>query len=122
MRLREVEEKAFEDPETRIVVNMSWGTSTYHSTLEKACQRLAALGVILVAAVGNDGLPTRNYPAAFECVIGVGSVDAAGDRFSFVFRDHTKTDFTNYGNCVEVVAVVPESIPDDLRSLFLRPL
>ncbi|WP_367434191.1 S8 family serine peptidase [Streptomyces celluloflavus] len=60
------------------VINMSYtetppGADTcpsIHYALEK--------GVVVVAGVGNDGLPKKNYPAACPGVIGVGSVDEYG--------------------------------------------
>jgi subtilisin family serine protease len=47
--------------------------------LEDAVKRAAARGVIIVAAVGNDGpaAPPR-YPAAYDGVLGVTAVDSAG--------------------------------------------
>jgi thermitase len=47
-----------------------------------------------VAAAGNDGSATPNYPAAYSSVIAVGSVDKS---------DH-KSSFSNYGRWVDVAA------------------
>lgn len=72
------------------VLNMSFGTSKTSSALEEAIAHAAAEGVILVAAAGNaPGGSTGNdpvqYPAGFETVIGVGSVDRgkAISKFSY---------------------------------------
>lgn len=51
----------------------------YNKLLDLAVERAAARGLILVAAVGNDGATAGPmYPAAFEGVIAVTAVDAKG--------------------------------------------
>lgn len=62
------------------VLNMSFGTSQRSSALEEAIAHAAAEGVILVSAAGNassgsTGDDPVQYPAGFETVISVGSVD-----------------------------------------------
>ena len=44
--------------------------------------------VVFLAAAGNDNTSDRMYPAAYDNVIGVGSVDANG----------TKSSFSNYND------------------------
>ncbi len=51
-------------------------------------------GAIIVAAVGNDKDTTINYPAAFDNVIGIGSVNINDER----------SEFSNYNRSVHVVA------------------
>lgn len=46
--------------------------------LERATARLDDLGVLLVAAAGNEGTEQARYPAAYPSVVGVGSLDAEG--------------------------------------------
>jgi hypothetical protein len=60
------------------VVNISMAGPP-NAILEEAVRRAVARGVIIVAAVGNDGpaAPPR-YPAAYPDVIGVTAVDAGG--------------------------------------------
>jgi len=43
--------------------------------LERAMARLDALGVLVVAAAGNEGTDEPRYPAAYASVIGVGAAD-----------------------------------------------
>ena len=43
--------------------------------LQRAAERLAELGVILVAAAGNEGTDRPRYPAAYPEVLGVGAID-----------------------------------------------
>jgi subtilisin family serine protease len=45
-------------------------------SLTEAIEYAVSKKVIVVAAVGNDGIGRFNYPAAYDGVIGVGSVDA----------------------------------------------
>lgn len=71
------------------VINMSFGSQQMTITLQNAVNYALEKGVILVAAVGNDGLVTRYYPAACEGVIGVGSIDRAGTVSSSSQRNDT---------------------------------
>lgn len=64
------------------VINMSFGGTGLKEedllTLKDILEKAAAQGIILVAAVGNLGNSMLYYPAAFDCVIGVGMVNSAG--------------------------------------------
>lgn len=64
------------------VINMSIGGTNLSSLsiAEPILQQADQAGIILVAAAGNGkgGLELYNYPAAFDCVIGVGNVDQTG--------------------------------------------
>jgi subtilisin family serine protease len=46
--------------------------------LERAVNRMRELGVVLVAAAGNDGRTAARYPAAYPSVLGVGAVEPDG--------------------------------------------
>jgi subtilisin family serine protease len=71
------------------VLNLSFGTPD--GMLDPAAPKphadvvryALARGAILVAASGNSGREERYWPAAFDGVIAVGSVDAAGRRSAF---------------------------------------
>jgi subtilisin family serine protease len=52
-----------------------------NALLERAMNRLEVLGVLVVAAAGNEGTAEPRYPAAYPSVIGVGAVDRHGVRF-----------------------------------------
>jgi uncharacterized repeat protein (TIGR02543 family) len=65
------------------VINMSLGSEINSAAFEAACQYAVSKNVILVAAAGNDGDNTPSYPAQYESVIGVGSVNADGVRSAF---------------------------------------
>ena len=63
------------------VLNLSLGTQTDSVALREAVDYAASRGVTVVAAAGNQGGQTLMYPAAYETVLGVGSVDPAGDWY-----------------------------------------
>ena len=70
------------------VINMSFGGEDNNKSLEAACKYAQSKGCILIAAAGNEGEKGDKafdpmYPAAYSCVIGVGSVDANGKVSSF---------------------------------------
>lgn len=65
------------------VINMSLGSAGYNSSLQEACDAAAAKGILVVAAAGNDGTRVNNYPAAFDSVVGVGSLDSDGSTSYF---------------------------------------
>lgn len=50
--------------------------------LERAVARAERLGAVVVAAAGNEGSETPRYPAAYPSVVGVGAVDADGERYA----------------------------------------
>lgn len=65
------------------VINMSLGVGSYSKTFESAVNYAVENGVIIVAAVGNTGTEALYYPAAFDGVVGVASVDSEGERSAF---------------------------------------
>ncbi len=76
------------------VINLSLGSPYDTSTLQYAVSYAWSRGSVLVAAAGNDGLPTPNYPANYPNVLAV----AATDAYDF------KTPFSNFGTWVDVAA------------------
>ena len=71
------------------VINLSLGTQYQSNTLRTAIEAAEAAGIVLVAAVGNDGSSTLQYPAAYSAVIGVGSVDSGLTVSSFSQRNRS---------------------------------
>ena len=74
------------------VVNASWGGPAYSRTLYEAVKHAGDLGVLFVAAAGNDGVDADrypDYPAAFDLpnVVSVAASDSQ-DKLA---------DFSNYG-------------------------
>ena len=65
------------------VINMSLGMEENMTTMKTAVEYAAQKGAIIVSAVGNSGNAILNYPAAYDCVVGVGSVNQNGTVASF---------------------------------------
>lgn len=76
------------------VICLSLGAEEDSRTLKDSVDYAAGKGVIVVAAVGNDGKTAYYYPAAYDSVIGVGSY-GAGD---------TASDFSESNDSVLVSA------------------
>jgi len=76
------------------VINLSLGSPYSTSTLQSAVQYAWERGAVIVAAAGNDGTSTPNYPADYPNVIAVASTNE---------RDG-KSGFANFGRWVEVAA------------------
>ncbi len=62
------------------VINMSLGGEYNETSLQRACDYAVEQGVLVVASAGNDGVSTPNYPAAYDSVVGVASVDSSQER------------------------------------------
>jgi thermitase len=76
------------------IINLSLGGSGGSAVLKNAVEYAHEQGSVIVAAVGNEGGNGVSYPAKFENVIGVTSVDANGRQSSFA----------NYGEGVDIAA------------------
>lgn len=76
------------------VINMSLGSSSSSAILADAVQYAIEKGVTVVAAAGNESTDEKQYPASYEGVISVGSVN----------NDSKLSDFSSYGVSVDVVA------------------
>lgn len=76
------------------VINMSLGGEYNEASLEAACEYAVSQGVLVVASAGNDGVSTPNYPAAYDCVVGVASVNSSQAR----------STWSQYGKSVFVTA------------------
>jgi len=62
------------------VINLSLGGDTPSGDLEAAVTAARDAGVVVVAAMMNDGDDTPYYPAAYEAAIAVGATDDRGRR------------------------------------------
>lgn len=71
------------------IINMSWGIRSRSTALEQAITAASNAGCILVAAAGNDGSSTVQYPAGYSNVISVGATDQTGDLATYSQRNST---------------------------------
>lgn len=69
------------------VINISLGMDEDVDALRLAVGHAVENGAIVVAPVGNDGTSALNYPAAYDGVVGVGSVDAENRVSAFSQRN-----------------------------------
>lgn len=88
------------------VINISIGASQYSKLLEEVIQEAVSRGIVVVASAGNGAEQGVEYPAAYDTVIAVGSVDNHAE----------KSDFSAEGSEVDVVAP-GESIEVDRKSV-----
>ncbi|MDP7657021.1 MAG: S8 family serine peptidase, partial [Roseibacillus sp.] len=76
------------------IINISMGSYGDSPLVQDAVAYAGEKQVLIVAAAGNEGFSTPSYPAAYEGVIAVGAVDAAGQHLAF----------SNTGDAIDVSA------------------
>ena len=76
------------------VINLSLGSTMPSPLIEEAIKKAIAKNITVVAAAGNTGDETLNYPAAYEGVISVGSVN----------KEKKLSSFSTYGTSIDLVA------------------
>jgi len=76
------------------VINMSLGGNRKSSVLEDAVNYAWNNGVVVVAAAGNSGNPSRTYPAYYQNCIAVAATD----------DNDQKASWSSYGKWVDVAA------------------
>lgn len=76
------------------IVSMSLGSGSAPTALADACEYAEDKGVLLVAASGNEGAASINYPARLSQCVAVGATDTFSVRASF----------SNFGRQQEVMA------------------
>lgn len=76
------------------IINMSLGGIGYSGLFQKAVSDAVDRGVIVVASMGNEGHNGKNYPAAYDGVIGVLASD----------RTNTRAPYSQYGTWGDIAA------------------
>jgi len=76
------------------VMNINFASSLDDPAERKAIEEATQQGVLVVAAAGNTGQNRPLFPAAYDCVLGVGAVDHNAQRAAF----------STYGLGVDLVA------------------
>jgi subtilisin family serine protease len=83
------------DPARKMVINLSAGTSSVSSSMNKAIDSTVEAGVIVVVAAGNDAANAcKVSPASAKLAIVVAATDMT-DR---------QASFSNFGTCVDIYA------------------
>lgn len=99
------------------VINMSFGSYAHSALIENALQD-AFNSCVLVAAAGNDGIPTADcplggqnmYPASYSYVIGVMAYDEANSFASFSnwdYKPNANAEYEVVAPGVSVYSTVP---------------
>ena len=84
------------------IINLSLGASSEISTiLTQHINAAYNAGVLLIAAAGNDGRSGSDYPASLDSVMSVGAT----------LNDDKKTDYSNYGLNIDIMAPGGGSVP-----------
>jgi serine protease len=76
------------------VINLSLGGSTRSQALQSAIDRAVLAGITVVASAGNDNTSPVEYPAAYDNVIAVGSVDGR----------KVKAPYSSFGVALDLMA------------------
>jgi len=76
------------------VISMSLSGPTDLQALHDECDKAQGAGIVLVAAAGNSGSSTPEYPAGYNSVISVGATSSSDARASW----------SNYGTSLDLVA------------------
>lgn len=76
------------------IINLSLGEYQYSYLLNAAIQNAYQKGILIISAAGNDGTNQPSYPAAFNNVISVGSLD----------NQNHLSSFSNYGSDIALTA------------------
>lgn len=76
------------------IINLSLGTYSPASAHQTAISKAVEAGVVVVAAIGNDGSNIKCYPAAYDNVIAVAAVN----------KDGTAATFSDFGDWADISA------------------
>ncbi|WP_180955097.1 S8 family serine peptidase [Peribacillus deserti] len=76
------------------VINMSLGSYAPSPILEETVQKAISKGIVIVASAGNESWDMPSYPASYEGVISVGSINSKKSLSSY----------SNFGPSVDIVA------------------
>ena len=96
------------------IVNMSLGTYFYNRAMASVTRALAKNGVIIVAAAGNDNTSSPMFPAGYDSVVAVCATSRKADDFAGGRGEYAKTDFSNFGDWVDICApgaMILSSVP-----------
>lgn len=81
------------------VINMSFGSTEQSSGIEYWVNKALDKGIIIVAASGNSGINEYTYPASYEGVISVGSIEKSME-LSYYSTWNDKVDVVAGGSLI----------------------
>ncbi len=76
------------------IINLSWGGGGYSQTEQDIINAAHAQGIVVIAAAGNANNEVPSYPAAYNHVISVASLD----------ENDARSSFSSYGSTVDISA------------------
>lgn len=76
------------------IISLSWGGVGYSQAEQEVIDYAYNKGIVIVAAAGNEDSSTQSYPAAYNHVIAVASLD----------DDDKRSSFSNFGEWVDISA------------------
>jgi hypothetical protein len=79
------------------IINISWGGSAYSVTEQAVINDAYASGVVIIAAAGNEGLPSVYYPASYDHVISIASTTSLDEK-SYFSNYHSGIDLSAPGS------------------------
>ena len=98
------------------IMTIALGTPYYSYILHDAVDRAFEAGILVVSSVGNNAQPFVYYPAAYENVLAVGSVDMQGVRADF---SHTGESLSFVSPGVDIQTLSPGNDYDDRQGTSL---
>ena len=93
------------------IISLSWGGGGYSQAEQDVINDVAARGILIVAAAGNDNTSNDHFPSAYANVIAVASTDI----------DDKKSSFSTFGSWVDISAPgrgILSTIPFDTYASF----
>ena len=84
------------------IINMSLGSEVFSNAVYDSIKNAHSKGIVIVCAAGNEGDDvSKHYPAAFDEVFTLGSIDRKGNH-SFFSNYGEEIDFVAPGHNIEV--------------------
>ena len=86
------------------VINMSLGSGTYSAAEKEAVGAALGQGITVIASSGNESSPDYYYPASYDGVISVGSINEQGEVSAFS-NHNDRVDLTAPGEGIVTLGI-----------------
>lgn len=100
------------------IINMSWGVKEYSAALQNSIDKASEAGCILIAAAGNEGSVTNQYPAAWTNVISVGATNSKGELCYYSQRLQSVDICAPGGDASAPIYSLGSEAPDEYRQMI----